>query len=149
MKLRLVLLLVIGVMALGTLAACGGDDDDDDDTPTATTAAVAPTATSGSGGGSDDGAAAAGETIAQANCITCHSTDGSTLVGPTWQGLYERDVELESGETVVADDAYIRESIVDPDAKVVKGYPKGVMFSFEDLLTDEDIDNLIAYIKTL
>ncbi|MER3485052.1 MAG: hypothetical protein C4345_02815 [Chloroflexota bacterium] len=82
-----------------------------------------------------------------AQCLACHSIDGSTLVGPTWKGLYGSQVELESGETVVADDAYIRESIVNPMAKIVKGYPPAMPpFNY---LNDQQIADLIAYIKSL
>jgi len=81
-------------------------------------------------------------------CVGCHSIDGSQLTGPTWLGLYGEDVELEDGSTVKADDAYLRESIADPNAKIVSGYPSpSLMPQFP--LTDEEINNIIAYIATL
>lgn len=82
----------------------------------------------------------------QNGCIGCHSIDGTPLTGPTWFGLYESQRQLEDGGSVAADDAYITESILDPLAKIVAGYPP-VMPPYD--LTDEQIANLIAYIKTL
>lgn len=82
-----------------------------------------------------------------AQCLGCHSTDGSQLVGPTWLGLYGSERELESGETVIADEAYIRQSIVDPTSQIVKGYPPA-MPPFATL-TDQQIADLIEYIKSL
>ncbi len=81
-------------------------------------------------------------------CVTCHTIDGSRLIGPTFKGLYGSKVELNDGQTVVADENYLRESIVAPMAKIVKGYPPQ-MPMFTGLVSDEDINALIAYIKTL
>ncbi|MFN8678290.1 MAG: c-type cytochrome [Thermomicrobiales bacterium] len=81
-------------------------------------------------------------------CLACHSADGSQLVGPTWKGLYGHEVELEDGSKVVADDAYIRESILDPMKKVVKGYPPS-MPPFGAMLTEDQINDIIEYIKSL
>lgn len=80
-------------------------------------------------------------------CMACHSTDGSKMVGPTWQNLYGHEVQLEDGSTVVADEEYLRESIVDPGAKVVEGYVPS-MVSY-DYMSDSEINSLIEYIKTL
>jgi cytochrome c oxidase subunit 2 len=81
-------------------------------------------------------------------CIGCHSTNGSPLTGPTWLNLFGSDVTLADGSTVTADDAFITESILDPNAKIVEGFPSpSVMPPYA--LTDEEIANLIAYIKTL
>lgn len=85
---------------------------------------------------------------AAAVCLACHSADGSQLVGPTWKGLYGHEVELEDGSKVVADDAYIRESIVDPMKKIVKGYPPS-MPPFGAMLTEEQMDDIIEFIKSL
>jgi cytochrome c oxidase subunit 2 len=87
------------------------------------------------------------ELVAQNGCLGCHSIDGSKSVGPTWKGLYGSDRELEDGTTVKADEAYLRESIVNPNAKVVKGFPP-VMPPYAQL-SDEDLKALIAYIKSL
>ncbi|MBE0680275.1 MAG: cytochrome c oxidase subunit II [Anaerolineales bacterium] len=81
-------------------------------------------------------------------CLGCHSIDGSKLTGPTWFGLYGSNVELDNGTSVVADDAFIKESILDPNASVVAGFPSpSVMPPYT--LTDEEIANFIAYLKTL
>ena len=60
-------------------------------------------------------------------CTGCHSVDGADAIGPTWLGLMNREVPLADGSTVVADDAYIIESIREPGAKVHEGFPNGVM----------------------
>lgn len=81
-------------------------------------------------------------------CVGCHSTDGAALTGPTWFGLYGSNVTLSDGTTVVADDVYLTQSIHDPNAAIVKGYPSpSLMPAFT--LTDDEIANIIAYIKTL
>lgn len=81
-------------------------------------------------------------------CNTCHSTDGSDMVGPTWQGLFGHEVQLSDGSTVTADENYIRESILEPNAKVVEGYP-AVMNTYQGQLDNEQINAIIEYIKTL
>lgn len=82
-----------------------------------------------------------------AQCLACHSVDGSAVIGPTWKGLYGHEVTLTDGSTVTADSEYIAESIRDPNAKVVEGFP-AVMPPFT-YLSDQDIADLIAYIKSL
>jgi cytochrome c oxidase subunit 2 len=98
--------------------------------------------------GDVDPAAAERGRNAAAVCLACHSTDGSVLVGPTWQGLYGSEEELEDGSTVIVDDAYIHESIVDPMAKITKGYPPS-MPPFGGMLTEEQIKDITEYIKSL
>lgn len=132
-----VILLTLGI---SLTSACGNGGDDES---TATTVSTQPAATAN---GDDD--AEEGRTLAGARCLSCHTADGRDSVGPTWQGLYGSEVELEGGETVTADDEYITESIVDPNAKVVKDFP-AVMPSFEGQLTEDQIDAIIAYIRTL
>ena len=91
-----------------------------------------------------------GELLAgSAGCLACHTTDGGESVGPTWLGLAGSDRSLESGETVVADDAYLRESIVDPAAKIVEGFAAVMPAGYEDQLSAEEIDQLISYINDL
>ncbi len=91
---------------------------------------------------------AAGEKLFQANgCVTCHQTDGAGL-GPSLLGVSGNPVKLTTGETVTADDAYLRESILLPKAKVVQGYTP-IMPSFQGQLTEEQINNLIAYLRAL
>ena len=62
-----------------------------------------------------------------AGCVVCHTPDGRAGVGPTWQGIYGSEETLADGTTVTVDDAYIRESILDPNAKIVKGFPPNIM----------------------
>jgi len=81
-------------------------------------------------------------------CSTCHSTDGSKKTGPTWKGLFGSKVQLSNGKTVTADEDYIRESIEKPHAKIVKGF-QPVMPSFQGQFSDDQINGIIAYIKTL
>jgi cytochrome c oxidase subunit 2 len=85
-------------------------------------------------------------------CNACHSSDGSKLVGPSYLGLYGRQVVvIENGQekTVTADDEYIRKSVYDPNGQLVKGYQKGLMQSYEGMLKDEDIEKIIEYLKAL
>jgi cytochrome c oxidase subunit 2 len=81
-------------------------------------------------------------------CNTCHSTDGSAKTGPTWKGLYGANRSMADGKAVKADDNYLRESMVDPKAKVVAGF-QPVMPTFAGLLNDREITGVIEYIKTL
>lgn len=140
---RWLALLLAVTLTLG-IVACGDGDNGGAATPTP--AATQPAATQPPSNG--DGDPEAGRQIAGTQCVACHSFDGTASVGPTWQGLYGSEITLESGETVVADDEYIRESIVDPNAKIHQGF-QPVMPSFEGTLTDEQITNIIAFIRTL
>lgn len=81
-------------------------------------------------------------------CVACHSLDGSRLVGPSFKGLYGRTEEIEGGPSVEVDENYIRESINEPMAKIVKGYP-GAMPTFKGLLKPREMDALVAYLKTV
>ncbi|HAX25021.1 MAG TPA: hypothetical protein DEU95_12905 [Chloroflexi bacterium] len=87
-----------------------------------------------------------GQQIYQEKCAACHSIDGTPKTGPSWKGLYGHEVTLEDGSTVTADDAYIKESILQPGAKIVKGFAP-VMPPFQ--LSDDEINAVIAFIKTL
>lgn len=91
-----------------------------------------------------------GEAVAASTgCITCHSSDGSELVGPSWQGIYGTERSLESGETVLADDAYLTESIVDPLAKIVAGFQPVMPEGYENQLSEQDIADIVDYIESL
>jgi mono/diheme cytochrome c family protein len=83
----------------------------------------------------------------QNGCQACHSVDGSPMIGPSMAGLYGSEVELDDGSTVTADEEYLYESIVDPGASVTAGYAN-VMPAFGHL-SDDDINSLIEYIKSL
>jgi cytochrome c oxidase subunit 2 len=91
---------------------------------------------------------AAGEKLFSENgCVNCHLTDGSGQ-GPSLLGVYGNPVHLSNGQTLNADDVYIRESIVSPTAKIVAGY-KPVMPSFQGQLSEEQIMDLVAYVRSL
>ena len=81
--------------------------------------------------------------------MACHSTDGTIVVGPSWLDLAGADRPLDTGETVVADDAYLDESIVDPEAKVVEGFTPSMPTTYGDTLRDDDIAAIVDFIKTL
>jgi len=80
-------------------------------------------------------------------CITCHKTDTSGR-GPVLAGVFGNEVELMDGRRVVADENYLRESIVNPQAKVVRGF-QPIMPTFQGTVSEENLMQLIAYIKTL
>ena len=93
---------------------------------------------------------------ARNGCATCHSTGsgpgvgGTDYVGTPWEGLFGRVVEFTDGSRLTADEAYLRESILDPDARIVKGFESGIMpQGFGDRLSTEDIQAIIQYIKTI
>lgn len=93
---------------------------------------------------------ALGETLAKDNgCTACHSPTKDRLVGPGWGGLYGSTVKLADGSTVRADDAYLTEKILKPDAKVVAGYEAGVMPSFAEILDADQVGAIVAYIRSL
>jgi len=89
-----------------------------------------------------------GQALAAANgCAACHTIDGSKLIGPTWAGLAGSQVELIDGTTVTADDDFLHESIKAPQATIVAGFEGQQMPVYG--FSDEQIADLIAYIKTL
>lgn len=91
----------------------------------------------------------AGEILYQRRgCVQCHSVDGGAKVGPTFMGTFGTEQALASGESVIIDENYLRESILEPQAKVRAGY-KPVMPTYQGQLKEEEIDALIAYIKSL
>jgi len=80
-------------------------------------------------------------------CVTCHRED-STGRGPTLRNVFGSTVKLQSGGTVTADENYLRESIVNPQAKIVDGY-QPLMPTFQGLVSEEQLMQLIAYVKSL
>jgi cytochrome c oxidase subunit 2 len=81
-------------------------------------------------------------------CAQCHSVDGRAGIGPTFQGLFGHPVALKDGGTVTADEDYVSESILNPQAKVVAGFDP-VMPTYQGRLKDPEITAIIAYMKTL
>ncbi|RIH64954.1 cytochrome c oxidase subunit II [Mariniphaga sediminis] len=100
-----------------------------------------------------DSPTATGRRIMQnIGCFACHTTDGSKLVGPSFKGIWGEEVTVTTGgkeRQVTVDEEYIRRSIYDPNADVVDGFNKGLMLSYEGQLSEEDIENIIEYLKTL
>ena len=88
-------------------------------------------------------------TFSGAGCTACHSVDGTRLVGPSMQGLYQSERELDDGTTVTADEDYLYRSIVDPRSEVTAGYPNNMPTFYGDRLSDRELEGLIEYIKEL
>lgn len=88
------------------------------------------------------------ELVGKYGCLGCHSVDGSVKVGPSFKGLFGHEVVLADGRKVTADEAYLRESVVDPKAKLVKGFPD-VMPGFRGIVSEEELSDIVAYIRTL
>lgn len=81
-------------------------------------------------------------------CVTCHSLDGTVIQGPSLKGYYGKMVPLADGSQVMMDENYIRESILNPKAKIHAGF-QPVMPTFQGVLKDRQIDALVAFIKSL
>lgn len=98
----------------------------------------------------DAAAAARGETMAASSgCLACHTIDGTTGTGPTWKGLAGASRPLTTGESVVADDAYLFSSVIDPMAQVVAGFEPVMPTTYSETLTEDDINDLVEYMKSL
>lgn len=91
------------------------------------------------------------ELLKEKGCTGCHTTDGSNLVGPTFKGIFMRRtrVNREGREVeIVADEEYIKNSIVEPSRDVVKDYPQ-LMPSYRDSIKEDELKYIIEYLKTL
>ncbi|HEY3383655.1 MAG TPA: cytochrome c oxidase subunit II [Vicinamibacterales bacterium] len=100
------------------------------------------------GGGGEGSLVSQGQKLFQdLACITCHRADGEGR-GPILDGVYGSKVDLVDGRIVVADDAYIRESVLSPSAKVVAGF-QPIMPTFQGLVSEEQLLSLIEYVKSL
>jgi len=85
-------------------------------------------------------------------CIACHTSDGAKLVGPSFKGIFGHKVTVETNgkdREITVDEEYIKRSILDPTTDVVKGFQKGQMVSYKGQLSDDEINKIIEYIKTL
>lgn len=85
-------------------------------------------------------------------CFACHTIDGTKLVGPTFKGLYGHQATVITGgneRTITVDDEYIKRSIYDPNADVVKGFNKGLMLTYTGQLSENDVAQITEYLKTL
>lgn len=81
-------------------------------------------------------------------CNACHSVDGSQKTGPTWLGQWGEERQFADGGSAVMDENYVRESILEPDAHIVAGYPNQ-MVSYQGRLTDREIRAITVYLKSL
>jgi mono/diheme cytochrome c family protein len=95
-------------------------------------------------------AARGAQIFQRAACAACHSVDGSTAgkLGPSLRGVYGSRVTFTDGTSRVADDAYIRQSLLEPASQIVKGYEEG-MPSFQGVLSEGEISSLVLYIRSL
>ena len=101
-----------------------------------------------SGGAAEGSLASAGQKLFQdLACNTCHRPDAQGR-GPVLQNLFGKTVELNTGERVVVDEAYVRESILNPQSKVTLGF-QPIMPTFQGLVTEEGLLELIEYVKSL
>jgi cytochrome c oxidase subunit 2 len=101
-----------------------------------------------SGGALEGSLASAGEKLfADLACNTCHRPDAQGR-GPVLEGLFGQTVELQTGETVIVDEAYIRESILQPAARITAGF-QPIMPTFQGLVTEEQVLELVEYVKSL
>jgi cytochrome c oxidase subunit 2 len=99
-------------------------------------------------GGTTGPLSATGEKIfAELGCVTCHRSDSQGR-GPNLQGVFGKPVQLEDGRTVMADENYIRQCILDPGSKRVKGY-QPIMPTFQGLVSEEQLNALVAYVKSV
>jgi cytochrome c oxidase subunit II len=87
-------------------------------------------------------------TFNQSGCSTCHSIDGSAKVGPSFLGVFGRQEKITNFGNIEVDENYIRESILEPQSKIVEGFPPS-MPTFKGQLSDRRISGLVEYLKTL
>jgi cytochrome c oxidase subunit 2 len=100
------------------------------------------------GGVGEESLPAAGEKLfGRLGCSTCHRSDGSGR-GPSLVGKFGKTEKLTSGEAIAVDESYLRESILNPQAKIVAGYPP-IMPTFKGLVTEDQLVQLLAYLKSL
>jgi cytochrome c oxidase subunit 2 len=85
----------------------------------------------------------------QKGCIACHTIDGSARIGPTFLHDAGSRITLDNGDSIVVDEAYLRESIETPRAKSRPGYPPAMPPEYGTLLSDREKTGLVAYIMTL
>jgi cytochrome c oxidase subunit 2 len=92
------------------------------------------------------------EVLRRNGCNACHSNDGSKLVGPSYKGVWGHTTTVVTGgqkREITADAEYIKRSIFDPNADVVEGFNKGLMLSYEGMVTEQEVELIIEYLKSL
>ena len=85
----------------------------------------------------------------QFGCSACHTLDGTRLVGPSLLGLYGTEETFEDGSTTIVDEAYLYESITNPAFRIVQSYPNGMPGNFLERMTEEQIQDVIAFIMSV
>ena len=90
-----------------------------------------------------------GEKIFETKCKFCHTLDGSKLVGPSFKDLWKGDRIFTDGSKEKTSEDYLRESILNPNAKVVSGFQQGVMPNFQGQLSENELASVIEYLKSL
>ena len=129
--------LALLIVALAALWAASGSDGG------------APAAPAAGGGNADAGKALFAQTVigTQPGCVTCHSLKaGETLVGPSLAGIATRAGSTVSGQSA---EQYMRNSILDPSAHVADGFAQGIMQSYKDTLSAQQLSDVVAYLQTL
>ena len=99
----------------------------------------------------DLGAEGCGERwVGKYGCLSCHSTDGSDRVGPTWKGLVGTMISFEDGSSGIADADYVIEAIVDPNMLIREGYNPNVMpQNFSEMLSEQELEDIVSYILSI
>ncbi len=93
--------------------------------------------------------AAMGQRVAAtAGCLRCHTVDGTPHIGPTWAGLYAASIPLDDGTSIVANEAYLTSSMMDPAAQVHRGFLP-VMPSYQGQLSAAEVGAVVEYIRAL
>jgi cytochrome c oxidase subunit 2 len=102
-----------------------------------------------SGNAGNQTPAVAGQQLYQSlGCVSCHGANGEGGRGPALVGLFGRQQQLTNGQTVKADEAYIRESIINPQAKIVQGFGP-IMPTFQGQISEDQLVQLLAFVKSL
>ncbi len=89
------------------------------------------------------------ELYSSKTCSACHSDDGSPRVGPSFKDLFDKEEEMADGKKTKVDEIYLRDSMMDPNKDVVKGFAAGGMPPFKGQLSDDEVNALVAFIKSL
>lgn len=90
-----------------------------------------------------------GQKVFASRCIICHNPTQEKKVGPGLAGIFGRAHKMADGSSVTVDENYIRESILNPNAKIVEGFPQGVMPTFAGQLNEQELLGVIEYLKTI
>jgi len=142
-----VVVVLIAVVVFSYVAFKTAETPSSAATPTTTSSSVGPL--------SQEAMVAQGKVLFQQyRCNVCHTTEGGNAAGPTMKGLAGSQVKINDGTTVVADTNYLRESILNPDTKIVAGYGPSVMSAALDpfsqqIQQDNHVADIVAYIESL